>query len=157
AQGRYLVLLDGGAVVTEGWLDCLVKAALHRWPEVGLVGPVTAGLPAPQGVGAGPTDLSGLADFAARRRQEYRGRGQFVERLAGFCVLVRREVLERAGGLGEGRLPDELCRRAAGAGFRLLVALDVYVHRLARPAAAPAGAARRQRVSLCMIVKDEAG
>jgi glycosyltransferase involved in cell wall biosynthesis len=149
ARGRYLVLLDGGVVVTEGWLDCLVKAALHQWPQVGLAGPVSAGLPAPQGVGAGPADLSGLSDFAVRRRQEYRGRGQFVERLADFCVLVRREVLERVGGLGEGPFPDELCRRAAGAGFRLLVALDVYVHRLAGPP-------RRQRVSLCIIVKDEA-
>jgi GT2 family glycosyltransferase/tetratricopeptide (TPR) repeat protein len=53
--------------------------------------------------------------------------------LTGFCLLVRREVLERIGGLDEryglGFFDDDdLCVRARQAGFGLLVALDVFVH-----------------------------
>ncbi len=53
--------------------------------------------------------------------------------MTGFCLLVRRAVLEQIGGFDEryglGFFDDDdLCVRARAAGFRLLVALDVFVH-----------------------------
>jgi tetratricopeptide (TPR) repeat protein len=149
-----------------------------------------------------------MPGFAARRRRDYRGRAMHVERLTGFCLLARREVLDQVGALDE-RFglgfyeDDDLSFRVRDAGYELLVALDVFVHHFGgrtfaglgvvrreqflrnfevfrakwgaaradpfhplgqpSPAAArgplpaPAGLpARRQRVSLCMIVKNEA-
>jgi GT2 family glycosyltransferase len=133
ARGQYLVLLNNDTVVSAGWLDGLVAWSLHDWPAVGLVGAVSNYAPPPQQVEAGYADLDGLPAFAARRRREFARRAVQVERLTGFCLLVRREVLERIGGFDE-RFglgffdDDDLCVRAREAGFGLLVALDVYVH-----------------------------
>ncbi len=133
ARGRYLVLLNNDTIVTPGWLDGLVAWSLHQWPRVGLVGPVTNASRPPQEV---PTDYEateGIDAFAARRRQQFAGQAREVERLTGFCLLLRREVLEQVGGLDEryglGFFDDDdLCVRAQQAGFRLLLAQDVFVH-----------------------------
>jgi GT2 family glycosyltransferase/tetratricopeptide (TPR) repeat protein len=133
ARGRYLVFLNNDAVVTPGWLVEIVRWALHDWPKVGLVGPVSNYAPPPQLVEAGYRGLDGLDAFAGRWRQQHAGQALGVERLTGFCLLVRREVLKRVGAFdecyGHGFFEDDdLCVRAREAGFGLLVAQDVYVH-----------------------------
>jgi GT2 family glycosyltransferase/tetratricopeptide (TPR) repeat protein len=133
ARGRYLVFLNNDAVVTPLWLDGLVGWALSEWPRVGLVGPVSNYAPPPQLAEPGYRELAGLDAFAARWMQEHAGRALGVERLTGFCLLVRREVLKRVGAFDERYGPgffedDDLCVRAREAGFGLLVAQDVYVH-----------------------------
>ena len=135
ARGRYLVLLNNDTVVTEGWLDGLVARAIHDWPNVGMVGAVSNSAAPPQQVNADydARTLDGLESFAARRRREFAGRAIRVERLTGFCLLIRREVLDRVGRLDEryglGFFDDDdLCVRAREAGFHLMLALDVFVH-----------------------------
>ena len=133
ATGEYLVLLNNDVVVTPGWLERLVGCATHDWPEIGLSGAVTNYAPPPQLVEPGYADLAGLDAFAARRAAEFAGQGVDAPRLTGFCLLVRRAVLEAIGGLDE-RFglgffdDDDLCLRARRAGFRLALALDCYVH-----------------------------
>jgi GT2 family glycosyltransferase/tetratricopeptide (TPR) repeat protein len=133
AQGDYLVFLNNDTVVTAGWLDGLVAWSLHEYPSNGLVGAVTNAAPVPQLVRPGYADLVDLPAFAAARRQRFAG--QFIEspRVTGFCLLTRRDVLEQAGSFDEGYGlgffdDDDLCVRVRRAGFRLRVALDVYVH-----------------------------
>lgn len=155
ARGRYLLFLNNDTVVTSGWLEGLVAGALHEWPAVGMVGPVTNYAPDAQGVrpdyelplpqspapaadkndppSAAAEGTSGMEAFAARRRREFGGRLLDVRRLTGFCLLVRREVFERAGAFDEryglGFFDDDdLCVRAREAGFRLVVAPGVYLH-----------------------------
>jgi GT2 family glycosyltransferase/tetratricopeptide (TPR) repeat protein/SAM-dependent methyltransferase len=133
ARGDYLVLLNNDTVVTAGWLDGLVGWALHDWPTVGLVGPVTNYSRPPQQIAVDYTTLDGLDAFAARRRREYAGKAVEADRLTGFCLLLRRAVFERIGGFDEryglGFFDDDdLSVRARQAGFRLLVAQDVFVH-----------------------------
>jgi GT2 family glycosyltransferase/Flp pilus assembly protein TadD len=133
AKGQYLVLLNNDTVVTPGWLDRLIAWSLHEWPKIGLVGPVTNYAPPPQLVEPAYTTLEELDPFAARRRREFAGQAIRVGRLTGFCLLLRREVLERLGKLDEqfglGFFEDDdLCLRARQAGIELLVALDTYIH-----------------------------
>src|SRR5262249_47987764 len=131
ACGDYLVLLNNDTEVTAGWLDGLVAWALSDWPHVGLVGPVTSYAAPPQEGRVESRTPQELAAFAARRRAEHAGKALVVERLVGFCLLVRRDVLERLGGGLDEQFAlgffedDDLCVRARAAGFRLLVALDV--------------------------------
>ena len=67
------------------------------------------------------------------RRQECAGTAKKVERLTGFCLLARREVLDQIGGFDEryglGFFDDDdLSVRARQAGFVLLLAEDVFIH-----------------------------
>ena len=134
ARGEFVVLLNNDAVVTPGWLDGLAGLAAADWPKVGLVGPVSNGAPPPQHVEAGyGEDLAGLDDFARRHRDQYRGRSIAFPRATGFCLLVRRAVLDRVGVLDEGFgvgffEDDDLCVRTRRAGYEIRIARDVYVH-----------------------------
>ncbi|MCI0460905.1 MAG: glycosyltransferase [Gemmataceae bacterium] len=151
ALGEYLVLLNNDTVVTEGWLDQLI--ALARMSEgVGLVGPLSNYAAPPQLVesvpyrvgprrspakeggpmGAALVDVGAVAAFARRLREENAGKWQEAERLGGFCLLLKREVLKRIGPLeGEGLGlfdTDVLSARARQAGFMLAVCRDLFVH-----------------------------
>jgi cephalosporin hydroxylase/GT2 family glycosyltransferase len=133
ARGDFLVLLDSGTVVTEGWLDQLVALA-DSDPKVGMVGPMSNSGSAPQLVGEVPyRDRAGLDRFAAAWRLERRGKWSTASQLSGSCLLLKRSVLEAIGGLDErvepGRFADEeLARRVKQSGFHLAVAHDLFVH-----------------------------
>jgi GT2 family glycosyltransferase/Flp pilus assembly protein TadD len=151
AYGRYLVFLNNDTIVTEGWLSRLVDWALHDWPQVGMVGPVSNYAPPPQHVVGDYGDLAGLDPFAARHRHEFAGKALAVERLTAFCLLVRREVLERVGGFDEDYglgffEDDDLCVRARQAAFRLLVAQDVFIHHFGSRTIASLGIDGRQQL-----------
>jgi GT2 family glycosyltransferase len=133
ARGDFVVFLNNDTVVTEGWLEGLVRWALRDGDAVGMVGAVTNYSRPPQQVAVDYADLDGMAAFAARRRREFAGQALLVERLTGFCLLARREALAAVGGLDE-RFglgffdDDDLSVRVLRAGLKLVVALDVFVH-----------------------------
>jgi GT2 family glycosyltransferase/tetratricopeptide (TPR) repeat protein len=134
-KGRFVVLLNNDTVVSEGWLDTLIAWSLHEWPSVGLVGAVSNSAASPQQIECDydVATLSGLDSFASRRRRDFAGRTMRLDRLSAFCLLIRREVLDRIGNFDE-RFgmgffdDDDFCLRAREAGFRLLLALDVFIH-----------------------------
>jgi GT2 family glycosyltransferase len=133
AQGRFVVLLNNDTIVTPSWLEGLTSWTAHPTLRAGLVGPTSNYCPPPQQVAAEYADLRGLNAFAEKRRRDWAGKALQVGRLTGFCLLVRREVFETVGGFDEGYGrgffdDDDLCVRAREAGFRLLLAQNVYIH-----------------------------
>jgi len=142
ARGQFIVFLDPHTVVTPAWLSRLTAVAVHEWPRIGLVGPVSGGARPPQWV-TGFGGQGGLDAFAANQSRAWGGRAVVVNRLGGFCLLVRRGVLERVRGfderLGAGHFaPADICLRARLAGYWSTVAQGVYVHLAAGPDAAAA-------------------
>jgi GT2 family glycosyltransferase len=78
-------------------------------------------------------DLGMIDEFARRWGEANDGRIVEVPRLVGFCLLIRREVIDRIGLLDErfgiGNFEDDdYCRRARDAGFKLAIAADAFVH-----------------------------
>lgn len=132
AEGRQLLLLNNDTIVTTGWLRRMLDA-LARDPHIGLVGPVSNSVSGPQQIPVNYRDLSSLDGFAWQRGQTHARQTQDLDRLVGFCLLIRREVVDRIGlmderfGLGCFE-DDDYCRRARQAGFRTAVAMDSFIH-----------------------------
>jgi GT2 family glycosyltransferase len=133
ARGEYVVLLNNDAVVTDGWLQQLIALADSN-PQVGMTGPMSNYASPPQLVESVPyADLGALDHFAEHWRREHRGQWFTAEKLSGFCLLIKRKVLQTIGGLDE-RFgigffdDDDLALRARRAGFELAVAHDLFVH-----------------------------
>ena len=74
-----------------------------------------------------------IDEFASKWSGANDGRMVETGRLVGFCLLIRREVIDRVGLLDErfgiGNFEDDdYCRRAIAAGFKLAIATDAFVH-----------------------------
>jgi GT2 family glycosyltransferase/ubiquinone/menaquinone biosynthesis C-methylase UbiE len=134
ARGDYIVFLNNDVVVTEGWLTRLLACAKED-DRVGAVGPRSNFVAGPQLVPGVPygEDLEAMQEFARKWSLEHAGQWENVPRVIGFCMLVRREVIEKIGGFdpvfGTGNFEDDdFCLRLQLAGFTIKIAHDVFVH-----------------------------
>jgi len=133
ASGEYLLLLNNDVVVTECWLSGLLEC-LCSSPTNGIVGPMTNNISGVQQVGqVGYQRLEDLQPFAGAYRNRYRHRRIPQRRIVGFCMLFRSELAAKIGLLdeqfGSGNFEDDdYCVRAALAGYRNLIAGDVFIH-----------------------------
>ncbi len=135
ARGRYICLLNSDTVVTENWLERLITTA-ESSKRIGLVGPVTNSITGGQKLDQVDYDqdtLVGLADFATSLAAQQTGIVEQALWVVGFCVLIKREVIEKIGGLdegfGRGNYEDtDFCLRAFLAGYTATVAKDSFVH-----------------------------
>lgn len=132
ARCELLVLLNSDTEVSDGWLDQLA-AALTDDPGLGIVSPVTNRCG--HEVQADAESRALEAHDIARYAEQIRDRRELVEepqRLAFFCVMLRRVLWEQLGGLDEvyrtGNFEDDdFCLRTRLAGYRLAVLRSVFV------------------------------
>lgn len=133
ARGRHIVLLNADAVVGPGWLS-LLAACADEDPAIGLVGPCSNFAAGYQHVSSpGYARVQDFPAFAERWARRRAGRRRDVHRLIAFCLLIKREVVERVGLLderfGPGGYEDyDYCLRVRQAGFRIVLAEDAFVH-----------------------------
>jgi GT2 family glycosyltransferase len=132
AKGTQVVLLNNDTVVTTGWLARLLRA-LHSDARIGLVGPTSNCVSGEQQVALRYEDVAGVDGFAWDWGKANGGIVVDTDRLVGFCLLIRRAVIDKIGLLDE-RFglgcfeDDDYCLRALKAGFRLVIARDAFVH-----------------------------
>jgi len=152
-RGDHVVLLNNDTVVTNGWLNQLL-GLVNMSPAVGMAGPVSNNAAPPQLVGSIPyriatkkagtadggkvglLDVGGVERFASEFRETNKGKWVETERLGGFCLLLKREVLRRV--TNQGQLDkwtdlslfdtDILSAKAREAGFTLAVCRDLFIH-----------------------------
>jgi O-antigen biosynthesis protein len=124
----YLVLLNSDAVVPPGWLSRLV-ACVESDPRIGIVNPLSneaANISIPLAPGC---NFLGMDEGLRRsRKPSYPN----IVTAIGFCLLLRRRMLEQIGlfdeiyGIGYCEETD-LCLRAMKAGWRVVACDDVYI------------------------------
>jgi GT2 family glycosyltransferase len=142
ATGDFVILLNSDTIVTRGWVDNLVVCANSR-PSLGLVGPLS-NTASWQSI----PDIERKADWASNNLPDgisVSTMGEVVTAFAGclyprisflngFCLLIKREVIERVGyfdeqtfakGYGE---ENDYCLRARANGYELAVADNVYIY-----------------------------
>lgn len=131
AQG-HVVLLNSDTLVPKGWLD-LLEQTLLREDDIGIVGPMSNCVSGPQHIpGLEFTSLHDINAYAAQRAREHKSRFEEVDRLVGFCLLIREETLQKVGrfdeSFGIGNFEDDdYCLRVRQAGYRLRIAHDAFV------------------------------
>ncbi len=133
AKGEYVLLLNNDVVVTKDWLGGLLEC-LRLTPNAGIVGPMTNNISGIQQVpGVNYASVSELDAFAAEFRDRNRHQRIPFRRIVGFCMLFRKSLTDEIGLLdesfGTGNFEDDdLCLRAAIAGYRNVIAGDVFIH-----------------------------
>ncbi|MGQ9693176.1 MAG: glycosyltransferase [Thermodesulfobacteriota bacterium] len=135
AKGDYLLLMNNDIVVTPHWLNRLLRVAEIK-PEIGIVGPVSNYVSGPQQVKEIAYDiksLNNLNQFAESWARKKEHQTKPFWRVVGFCMLIKREVISKIGGLDErfglGNFEDDdFCLRAKLAGFESRIAEDCFIH-----------------------------
>jgi GT2 family glycosyltransferase/glycosyltransferase involved in cell wall biosynthesis len=133
AKGEFLSLLNNDVLVTENWLSGL-RECLDSASQIGIVGPMTNEISGIQRIPEGSyQSIENLDEFAREFRERNRNRRIPSRRIVGFCMLFRRELIEKIGLLdesfGTGNFEDDdFCLRAELAGFANMIAGDVFVH-----------------------------
>ena len=133
AEGRYVLLLNNDTIVTDGWLEGMMQCAKED-PKIGIVGPMTNYITGPQlDTEANYTSIRQMYRYARKFALRNKGRWMDFPRITGFCMLIKREVIEQVGILDErfgvGNFDDDdYCLRAHLAGFRTVIVGDVFIH-----------------------------
>ncbi len=133
SRGDFVILLNNDVVVTDGWLEGLIECARSH-PRIGIVGPMTNYISGPQCErGVAYRSMDEMQRFATRYRTEHRYQWREFPRITGFCMLVKRELIEKIGGLdplfGMGNCEDDdFCLRSIQVGYKNMIAGDVFIH-----------------------------
>jgi FkbM family methyltransferase len=132
ASGQQILLLNNDTLVTPGWIRRLLQA-LYSDEKIGLAGPCSNCVSGQQEVTAAYEDLAGLDEFASGWAKANERVLVETSRLVGFCLLIRKEVIDEIGLLDE-RFgvgcfeDDDFCLRAIRAGYRAVIVRDAFVH-----------------------------
>lgn len=132
ASGDNILLLNNDVVVTENWLENML-AALYSDETIGAVSCVTNSCSYNQAV---PTDYSTLDQmhiFAKNFNSHNPSKWEERLKLVGFCLLLRKTVIQSVGLLDEQFSPgnyedDDYAIRIRQAGYKLLLCKDTFIH-----------------------------
>jgi GT2 family glycosyltransferase len=133
AQGDFVLFLDNDTIVTPGWLERLVGHC-ERFPRIGLIGPCTGFISGAQGLeDVRYSDTDEMIAVAQAVAVKNRNRVTRTDRLIGFCMLIRRAVIDKIGSCDArfgkyGFEDDDYTLRARLAGFEACIAQDVFIH-----------------------------
>ena len=132
ARGEQILLLNNDTIVTTGWLRRMLDVFAFD-SGIGLIGPVSNRVSGEQQIKVNYRQLADLDGFAWDWGKRHGHELVATNRLVGFCLLIRRNVIESIGqfdeqfGIGNFE-DDDFCRRAIQAGFRAVIARGAFVH-----------------------------
>jgi GT2 family glycosyltransferase len=125
SDAPYVCLLNNDTLVTKGWLSEMIAVA-QAVPQIGLVNPSSNNL------GQKPAKGEPIESYAAKLTEFH---GKFIEigSAIGFCMMVKRSVIEKIGVFDEiygmGNFEDtDYSRRAVKEGFLCVRACGAYVY-----------------------------
>ena len=133
ANGKFIVLTNNDIIVTQNWLDKLVSVA-ESDDNIGIVGPISnfvSGVQLDQN--AKYNSIEQMHKYSDKVSQQNKGEKKEFPRVAFLCTLIKKEVIDKIGGLDERFSPgnfedDDFCLRAQLAGFKTVIAKDVFIH-----------------------------
>jgi GT2 family glycosyltransferase len=126
-------LLNNDTIVTPKWLSRF-EALFAASPKFGALGPVSNTVVGPQCV-QNPDyfDRESLENYSESRFRAFGNEVIPVNRIIGFCLAMRANLLKKLGGLdenfGRGNFEDDdYCARIRHAGFSIGMTPGIFIH-----------------------------
>jgi len=125
SDAQFVCLANNDLIFTRGWLEEIVSV-FEKDARIGVLNPNSNNL------GVKPSPGESLDDLADELRKKYKGVFAEMPFCIGFCLCIRREVIEKVGGLSEEFHPiffedTDYSMKALKAGFIIGVAKAAYV------------------------------
>ncbi|WP_213509735.1 glycosyltransferase [Paenibacillus macerans] len=138
AKGENVLLLNNDVVVTPRWLELLVES-LYSDERIAAVGPVTNSMSNFQQIDVPYQTIEEMFVFADQFNRSMLNTPEFQEaheyrlRLMGYCLLIKRKVIDQIGLLDERFTPgnfedDDYSFRMIEAGYHLVLCKNVFIH-----------------------------
>ena len=133
STGDFIMLLNNDTVVTRGWLTNAVKH-MQNDAKCGMCGAVTNSIGNEAMIAVNYRNTKELEQFAYIYTSEHNNEIYTqVDRLAMFCTLIRREILDNFGMLDENYQvgmfeDDDYAEVVKQAGYKFYIVEDVFVH-----------------------------
>ena len=132
AKENDILLLNNDTVVTPRWLDNL-KICLYSDDKVGATASITNSCSNYQSITVPYINIEDMVPFADANNVTNAEKWEGKARLVAFCMLIRREVLNKIGNLDERFTPgnfedDDLCMRIIEAGYKMMLCNDSFIH-----------------------------
>ncbi|MBN1301174.1 MAG: glycosyltransferase [Melioribacteraceae bacterium] len=133
ASGKYLLIVNNDTICTEGSIDRMIELA-ESDKKIGLVGVISNHAGGPQwDRDAKYKTIPEMHEYAKKIRNTMKGEYGEFPRVTFLFTLIKREVVDEIGGLDERFSPgyyedDDFCLRAQLAGFKSVIAQDVFIH-----------------------------
>ena len=133
AAGDYILLLNNDVVVTKGWLNRMVEVITTN-EKIGIVGPVSNSVSGFQlDKNAKYKSIEEMHKYAGKLSVSKKGEIIEFPRVAFLCTLIKKDVIDKIGGLDERFTPgnfedDDFCLRSQLAGYKTVIAPDVFIH-----------------------------
>jgi GT2 family glycosyltransferase/cyclopropane fatty-acyl-phospholipid synthase-like methyltransferase len=134
AKGDYVFLANNDIILPPDWLERMVAHA-ERNKSIGMVGVVSNKVSGFQKIKEEITYRTPDEMLIFMKKIAEKSNEKFLEfpRVAFLFVLIKKEVIDKVGSLDERFSPgnyedDDYCLRVQRAGFKAVIALDVYVH-----------------------------
>lgn len=133
AKGKYILIANNDIIVTQGWLERLIEVA-ESDNRIGIVGPISNEVSGVQkDIEANYKTIDEMHLYATSVREKNKNKITQFPRVAFLCTLIKKEVIDKIGGLDERFSPgnfedDDFCLRAQLAGYKTVIAHDVFIH-----------------------------
>ncbi len=132
ANGDSILLLNNDTIVTRNWLPNLTTC-LFSSPDIGAVGAVTNNCSYSQSIPVNYQNTPEMQSFAAAYNQSDPAKWEERLKLVGFCMLIKKSVVDEVGLLDEVFTPgnyedDDYSLRIRLAGYRLMLCTDTFIH-----------------------------
>lgn len=132
ATGDNILLLNNDVLVTANWLE-LLNDCLYSSEDVGAVGPVSNSAYGDQEIPANYSTLDEMWSFSNSYNANTNPDWEQKLKLIGFCMLIKREVVDKVGLLDEifspGMCEDsDYSLRIIKAGYKLILCRNVFIH-----------------------------
>lgn len=133
AECDYYLIANNDIVVTKGSVEKMLNV-LNNHSQTGIVGPISNEVSGIQkDKSANYSSIDEMHFYAESIATKNKDDLINFPRIAFLCTLMKKEVVDKIGGLDERFTPgnyedDDYCLRAQLAGFKTVIAKDVFIH-----------------------------